>query len=62
MTGVRLLDGLELEPWSQRAFFKDMLAARQEGIERGWLKDEPGRISATAQGRRHADSLAALFF
>ena len=62
MTGVRLLDGLSLEPWSEFDFFPEIVEARREGIERGWLLDAPNRILATDAGRRHADSLAALFF
>ena len=62
MTGVRLLDGLAIEPWLQSDFIADIFAARATGIAKGWLVDEPKRILSTPAGRRHADSLAALFF
>ncbi len=62
MTGVRLLDGLAIEPWLASDFMQEIDAARKTGIARGWLFDEPEKIRSTPEGRRHADSLAALFF
>ena len=62
MTGVRLLDGLKLEPWLESDFRHEIALAQTEAVSRGWLVDDPNRICATPEGRRHADSLAALFF
>jgi len=62
MTGVRLLDGLLMGEWIAPEFSEEIDIARQEAIGRGWLVDEAGLIQATPTGRRHADSLAALFF
>lgn len=62
MTGVRLLDGLNLEPWLEGDFASDILTAKAEALDRGWVLDDAERIIATPEGRLHADSLASLFF
>ena len=62
MTGVRLLDGLNLEHWLEGDFASDILAAKAEALDRGWVLDDDERIIATPEGRLHADSLASLFF
>ena len=62
MTGVRLADGLDLEPWLEGEFASDIAAAKSEALLRGWLVEEASRIQATPEGRRYADSLASLFF
>ena len=62
MTGVRLLDGFSLEPWLGYDFVTDIAAARSQAFAKGWLVDESNKLCATQDGRRHADSLAALFF
>jgi oxygen-independent coproporphyrinogen-3 oxidase len=62
MTGVRLADGLDLEPWLEGEFASDIAVAKSEALLRGWLVEEASRIQATPEGRRYADSLASLFF
>ena len=62
MTGVRLLDGIAIQELALGDCSEGFWLAHSEGVKRGWLVDSPHQLRATQQGRRHADSLAELFF
>jgi oxygen-independent coproporphyrinogen-3 oxidase len=62
MLALRTSDGVELHEPMLARFANEVAAAAAEAVARGWAVLEAGRLRPTAEGFRHNDALAELFF
>jgi putative oxygen-independent coproporphyrinogen III oxidase len=63
LNALRLMEGVPQEWFTTRTGvpLEAIAAPRREGIARGWLTEEPGRLRATAAGREVLNRLLELF-